>query len=59
MSVKISGEKYAMMYGPTTGDKVRLADTDIIIEVEKTIRLMEMRLSLAEERQFVMVWVSL
>ena len=35
MSVKISGEKYAMMYGPTTGDKVRLADTDLIIEVEK------------------------
>ena len=33
MSVKISGEKYAMMYGPTTGDKVRLADTDLIIEV--------------------------
>ena len=26
MSTKISGEKYAMMYGPTTGDKVRLAD---------------------------------
>lgn len=35
MSVKISGEKYAMMYGPTVGDKVRLADTNIIIEVEK------------------------
>lgn len=35
MSVKISGEKYAMMYGPTVGDKVRLADTDIVIEVEK------------------------
>lgn len=35
MSVKISGEKYAMMYGPTTGDKVRLADTNLIIEVEK------------------------
>lgn len=32
---KISGEKYAMMYGPTTGDKVRLADTNLIIEVEK------------------------
>ena len=31
MSVKISGEKYAMMYG----DKVRLADTNLIIEVEK------------------------
>ena len=35
MSVKISGEKYAMMYGPTTGDKVRLADTSLGIEVEK------------------------
>lgn len=32
---KISGEKYAMMYGPTTGDKVRLADTNLVIEVEK------------------------
>ena len=35
MSVKISGEKYAMMYGTTVGDKVRLADTDLVIEVEK------------------------
>ena len=35
MSYKISGEKYAMMYGPTVGDKVRLADTNLIIEVEK------------------------
>ena len=26
---------YAEMFGPTTGDRVRLADTDIIIEVEK------------------------
>jgi urease subunit alpha len=26
---------YADMFGPTTGDKVRLADTDLIIEVEK------------------------
>src|SRR5210317_2371066 len=25
---------YADMYGPTTGDRVRLADTDLIIEVE-------------------------
>lgn len=35
MAYKISGEKYAMMYGPTVGDKVRLADTNLIIEVEK------------------------
>ncbi|MDO5388799.1 MAG: urease subunit alpha [Clostridia bacterium] len=32
---KISGSKYAMMYGPTTGDRVRLADTNLVIEVEK------------------------
>lgn len=35
MSVEISREKYAAMYGPTTGDRVRLADTNLIIEVEK------------------------
>ena len=35
MSNKISREKYAMMYGPTVGDKVRLGDTNLVIEVEK------------------------
>lgn len=35
MAFKISGEKYTMMYGPTVGDKVRLADTNLIVEVEK------------------------
>ena len=35
MSLQISRVKYANMYGPTTGDKLRLADTDLIIEVEK------------------------
>ncbi|WP_160680614.1 urease subunit alpha [Clostridium sp. C8-1-8] len=35
MSVKIKARDYANMYGPTTGDRVRLADTDLIIEVEK------------------------
>ena len=34
MSLKISRSSYSEMYGPTTGDKVRLADTDLIIEVE-------------------------
>lgn len=28
-------KQYAQMYGPTTGDSVRLADTDIIIQIEK------------------------
>ena len=34
MPTKISRADYAAMFGPTTGDKVRLADTDLIIEVE-------------------------
>lgn len=33
--MKISHKKYASLYGPTTGDRVRLADTSLIIEVEK------------------------
>ncbi|MBM7069599.1 urease subunit alpha [Actibacterium sp. 188UL27-1] len=37
MSAKISRAAYADMYGPTTGDKVRLADTDLIIEVERDL----------------------
>ena len=35
MPKQISRATYADMYGPTTGDRVRLADTDLIIEVEK------------------------
>ena len=34
---KISRSSYADMYGPTTGDKVRLADTELFIEVEKDL----------------------
>src|ERR1700712_5660556 len=35
MSLSINRIKYANMYGPTKGDKVRLGDTDLIIEIEK------------------------
>ena len=35
MPTKLPRRVYADMFGPTTGDKVRLADTDLIIEVEK------------------------
>ena len=34
MAYEIERRAYADMFGPTTGDKVRLADTDLIIEVE-------------------------
>ena len=33
--MKISRQAYAEMFGPTTGDRVRLADTELWIEVEK------------------------
>jgi urease subunit alpha len=35
MPVKITRQGYAEMFGPTVGDRVRLADTALIIEVEK------------------------
>ena len=34
MTLKIPRRTYADLYGPTTGDRVRLADTDLIVEVE-------------------------
>jgi urease subunit alpha len=35
MAVKIGRHAYAEMFGPTVGDRVRLADTALIVEVEK------------------------
>ncbi len=35
MPVKLSRGAYAAMFGPTTGDKVRLGDTDLTLEVER------------------------
>jgi urease subunit alpha len=35
MPNKMNRAAYAQMFGPTVGDKVRLADTDILIEVDK------------------------
>ena len=37
MPARISRSTYAQMYGPTTGDKVRLADTELFIEVERDL----------------------
>ena len=34
---KITRQSYSDMYGPTTGDKIRLADTELFIEVEKDL----------------------
>ena len=35
----ISRKQYADLYGPTTGDKIRIGDTDLYIEIEKDLRI--------------------
>ena len=37
MPARISRAAYAGMFGPTTGDRVRLADTELVIEVERDL----------------------
>ena len=37
MAVHIDRRAYAEMYGPTTGDRIRLADTDLWIEIERDL----------------------
>ena len=39
MPTRISRAAYADMYGPTTGDRLRLADTDLVIEVERDLTI--------------------
>lgn len=39
MTLKIDRRAYAEMFGPTTGDRLRLADTDLIVEVERDFTL--------------------
>lgn len=34
----ISRQEYAGLFGPTTGDKIRLADTSLVIQIEKDLR---------------------
>jgi urease subunit alpha len=35
--MRIERERYARLYGPTTGDRIRLADTDLLVEVERDL----------------------
>src|SRR5215212_1982335 len=37
MSLRLTRRQYADMFGPTVGDQVRLADTDLFIEVERAL----------------------
>jgi urease alpha subunit len=35
--VKISRESYAGLYGPTTGDRLRLGDTELVVRIERDL----------------------
>jgi urease subunit alpha len=35
--VKLSRAAYARLYGPTAGDRLRLADTELIVEIERDL----------------------
>ena len=37
MTLRIPRKQYAELYGPTAGDRVRLADTDLFIEIERDL----------------------
>src|SRR5437879_849805 len=37
MSLQLTRKQYAEMFGPTVGDQVRLADTDLFIEVQRDL----------------------
>ena len=37
MSLRIPRRQYADLYGPTTGDRVRLADTDLLVRIERDL----------------------
>ena len=37
MTLKLTRNQYAEMYGPTVGDRVRLGDTNLFIEVERDL----------------------
>jgi urease subunit alpha len=37
VTLRIPRRKYSELYGPTTGDRIRLADTELLIEVERDL----------------------
>ena len=37
MALEIPRRQYAALYGPTTGDRIRLADTELLIEIERDL----------------------
>ena len=52
----IDKKAYSEMYGPTVGDKVRLGDTELLIEVEKDLTTYGEEVKFGGGKLFVMVW---
>ena len=58
LSLKIPRRQYAELYGPTTGDRVRLADTDLFIEIEKDLTTPATKPNSAAAKSFATAWAS-
>ena len=58
MSYRMSRRAYAETYGPTVGDKVRLADTELFIEVERDYTTYGDEVKFGGGKEFAMAWDS-
>ena len=56
MSFSIARRAYAQMYGPTVGDRVRLADTELFIEVERDFTVYGDEVKFGGGKVFAMAW---
>ena len=48
MVLKLTRKQYTDLFGPTTGDKVRFGDTDLMVQIEKDLITPETNAFLAE-----------
>ena len=54
--MKISRQQYNDLYGPTVGDRIRLANTDLYIEIEKDLRTYGDEVVYGGGKTYAMVW---
>ena len=54
----VSRQQYASLYGPTAGDRFRLADTELIAQVERRLLLRARKQSTAAARPCATAWVK-
>ena len=56
MSFKMTQNQYTSLYGPTVGDSIRLGDTNLFAQIEKTMRFMVKKLLLVVVNLLETVW---